>query len=194
MYAVRKAMIYVFLADGFEEIEALTPVDMLRRAGVEVKTVCIYPDRENKIVMGSHSIPVTADLSAAEANEIPDGLEMVILPGGMPGSKNLDESALVDRYLQYAAEKNLYMAAICAAPMVLGRRGLLTGKRAVCYPGFEDELKGASVTGAAVETDGKVITACGMGAAVKFGGVLVRLMKGEDEEKAMLRAILADRV
>ncbi len=186
-------MVYVFLADGFEEIEALTPVDMLRRAGVEVKTVCIYPDRENKIVMGSHGIPVAADLGADEAEKIPDGLEMVILPGGMPGAKNLDESALVDAYLRYAAEKDLYMAAICAAPFVLGRRGLLAGKKAVCYPGFEEELKGAVVTDAAVETDGKVITACGMGAAVKFGGALVRLMKGETEEKAMLSAILADR-
>ncbi|MBQ7921862.1 MAG: DJ-1/PfpI family protein [Clostridia bacterium] len=187
-------MIYVFLADGFEEIEALTPVDMLRRAGADVKTVCIYPDREDRVVMGSHKIPVTADLTAAEADEIPAELEMVILPGGMPGSKNLDESALVDKYLRYAADKGLYTAAICAAPMVLGRRGLLAGKRAVCYPGFEKELKGAVVTESAVEVDGNMITACGMGAAVKFGGALVRLMKGEDEEKAMLGAILADRV
>ena len=187
-------MIYVFLADGFEEIEALTPVDMLRRAGVPVKTVCIYPDRANRVVMGSHNIPVTADLTAAEAENIPAELAMVILPGGMPGSKNLDESALVDTYLQYASDKRLYIAAICAAPMVLGRRGLLDGKRAVCYPGFENELKGAAVTESAVEIDGTIVTACGMGAAVKFGGVLVRLMKGEDEEKAMLGAILADRV
>ena len=132
-------MIYLFLANGFEEIEALCPLDLLRRAGLEVTTVGIGGD----LIKGSHGIAVQAD--------IPDTMyrdskpEMIILPGGMPGAKNLDESRIVDSALGAAASSGGYLAAICAAPMVLGKRGYLEGKNATCFPGFEEFLTGATV-------------------------------------------------
>ncbi len=191
-------MIYTFLADGFEEVEALCPIDMLRRAGVEVTTIAVHPDAQSsdKLVIGSHGIGVMADKSYTEmaAQSVPADLEMVFLPGGMPGAKHLDGSALVDRYLRAASEKGAYMAAICAAPMVLGKRGYLSGKKAVCYPGFEEFLLGAEVQEGAVAVDGNVITGCGMGAAIAFGGVLIRMMKGAEKEAAICGAILCDRV
>ncbi len=191
-------MIYTFLADGFEEVEALCPIDMLRRAGVEVTTIAVHPDGQesSKLVTGSHGIGVMADRSYTEmaAQPVPADLEMVFLPGGMPGAKHLDASALVDRYLRAAAEKGAFMAAICAAPMVLGKRGYLEGKNAVCYPGFEEYLTGATVLTDAVAVDGNVITGCGMGAAIRFGGTLIRMMKGAEKEEAICAAILCDRV
>ncbi len=191
-------MIYTFLADGFEEVEALCPIDMLRRAGVEVTTIAVHPDAQSsdKLVTGSHGIGVMADKSYTEmaAQSVPEDLEMVFLPGGMPGAKHLDGSALVDRYLRAASDKGAFMAAICAAPMVLGKRGYLNGKKAVCYPGFEEFLTGAVVEEAAVAVDGNVITGCGMGAAIAFGGVLIRMMKGAEKEAAICGAILCDRV
>ena len=191
-------MIYTFLADGFEEIEALCPIDMLRRAGLEETTIAVHPDPQHgdRLVTGSHGIGVMADRSYTEmaAQPVPDDLEMVILPGGMPGAKHLDGSALVERYLQAADRKGAFMAAICAAPMVLGKRGYLNGKKAVCYPGFEEYLTGAEVCDTAVAVDGNVVTGCGMGAAMAFGGTLIRLMKGAEKEEAILSAILADRV
>jgi len=191
-------MIYVFLADGFEEIEALCPMDLLRRAGLEVTSIAVHPTESDPglTVYGSHGIGVQADRSYTEmaALPVPEDLEMVILPGGMPGSSHLDGASLVDRYLAAAEAKGAYMAAICAAPMVLGKRGYLKGKKAVCYPGFEEYLTGAEVVESAVVCDGKVITACGMGAAVRFGGALIRMMKGAEKEGAVLSAILADRV
>ncbi len=191
-------MIYTFLADGFEEVEALCPIDMLRRAGVEVTTIAVHPDAQSgdRLVTGSHGIGVMADRSYTEmaAQPVPSDLEMVFLPGGMPGAKHLDGSALVDRYLRAADERGAYMAAICAAPMVLGKRGYLKGKKAVCYPGFEEFLTGADVQEGAVAVDGNVITGCGMGAAIAFGGTLIRMMKGAEKEEAICGAILCDRV
>ena len=179
-------MIYMFLANGFEEIEALCPLDLLRRAGLEVTTVGIGGD----VIRGSHGITVHAD--------IPEGLysdatpEMLILPGGMPGSKNLDESRTVDVALRAAARKGAYLAAICAAPMVLGHRGLLEGKEAICYPGFEKELNGAKISDKKVVRDGNVITAAGMGVALEFGLELVKILKGEKTADALRGAVLAD--
>ena len=179
-------MIYMFLANGFEEIEALCPLDLLRRAGLEVTTVGITGDR----ICGAHGITVEAD--------IPEGLfadaspDMVILPGGMPGSKNLDESRTVDTALKAAARRGAFLAAICAAPMVLGRRGLLEGKRATCFPGFEEELRGATVVSDRVVRDGNIITAAGMGVALEFGLALVAALKGEQAADELRRAVLAD--
>ena len=179
-------MIYMFLANGFEEIEALCPLDLLRRAGLEVTTVGITGDR----ICGAHGITVEAD--------IPEGLfadaspDMVILPGGMPGSKNLDESRTVDPALKAAARRGAFLAAICAAPMVLGRRGLLEGKRATCFPGFEEELRGATVVSDRVVRDGNIITAAGMGVALEFGLALVAALKGEQAADELRRAVLAD--
>ena len=181
-------MIYMFLANGFEEVEALCPLDLLRRAGVEVTTVGIG----GETVVGAHGITVQAD--------IPDTMfrdahpEMVILPGGMPGTKHLDASRTVETALRVAASKDAYLAAICAAPMVLGKRGYLKGKRAVCFPGFEEFLLGATLPtdGSRVVTDGRVITAAGMGVALPFGLALVRALKGEAVAKDLRRAVLAD--
>ena len=181
-------MVYMFLANGFEEVEALCPLDLLRRAGVEVKTVAVgAPDLH---VTGSHGITVVADMAESEfADAAP---EMVILPGGMPGSTNLDKSAVVDAALQAAVASDGYLAAICAAPMVLGKRGYLEGKRAICFPGFEGELKGAEIAAERVVTDGKIITAAGMGVALDFGLALVAALKDQATADNLRRAVLAD--
>lgn len=179
-------MIYLFLANGFEEIEALCPLDLLRRAGLEVTTVGIGSDR----VQGSHGITVEADIpEGMYADAAPD---MVILPGGMPGARHLDESRTVDVALKAAARRGAFIAAICAAPMVLGHRGLLAGKRATCFPGFEGELEGAELAGERVVRDGNVITAAGMGVALEFGLALVAALKGEQAADELRRAVLAD--
>ncbi len=181
-------MIYVFLAEGFEEVEALTPVDILRRAGKEVVTVGVG----GKTVAGSHGIPVTADITADEA--VPgSGLEGVILPGGMPGTLNLEKSEFVSNAIHYCADKGLLLAAICAAPSVLGKAGLLKGKRAVCYDGFEKYLDGAAVGNEAVCNDGNVITACGASAALKFAIAITEYLCGKDVSENIARGILCNR-
>ena len=167
-------MIYVFLANGFEEVEALTPVDVLRRGGVDVKTVGIG----GKTVTGSHHIPVTADLSEDEVDFA--ALSGVVLPGGMPGTKNLDASETVKKALDAANEKGALIAAICAAPSVLGHNGLLFGKRATCFPGFESELTGATLCTDLAVTDGNVVTGKGAGAALPFALALLAYLKGAD--------------
>ena len=134
-------MIYMFLAEGFEEIEALCPLDLMRRAGIEVTTVGIG----GSCIRGAHGITVFADMSYTDATaRIGEDMEMVILPGGMPGTKNLDASATVSAFLAVCRVKNIPVAAICAAPMILGKRGMLRDKNAVCYPGFEEYLDGAT--------------------------------------------------
>lgn len=183
-------MVLLFLADGFEEIEALTPVDVLRRADIDVKTVAVGK-KEEKTVNGAHGIAVCADLSMNEAKEICPCPEAVVLPGGMPGAKNLDADPDVDRYVKDACERGALIGAICAAPMILGKRGILKGRRATCFPGFENTLAGAKVTGGRVEADGTVITACAMGAAEEFALALVGAMKGESAAEEMRRAIYA---
>ena len=177
-------MIAVLLADGFEEIEALTPVDMLRRAGLDVRTVAIG----SKIAVGSHKIPVICDIEAAEVNE--SELSMVILPGGMPGSLNLDASPYTDKFINAVLRNGGRLAAICAAPLVLGRRGLLSGKEAICYPGFENELKGAKIAEKSVVTDGNITTAKGMGTALAFSEELVRLLCGGERANELSAAVM----
>ncbi len=166
-------MIAILLADGFEEIEALTPLDVLRRAGLDAKTVAIG----SKIAVGSHKIPVICDLLANEVE--PNDVSMLILPGGMPGSLNLDASEITDKLISAVTKNGGRIAAICAAPLILGRRGLLEGKEATCYPGFENELKGATISEKPVITDGNVTTAKGMGVALEFALELVRVTLGE---------------
>ena len=166
-------MIIVLLTDGFEEIEALTPVDMLRRAKFDVKTVGV----NSKIAVGSHGIPVVCDISAEEVEL--DKVSMAIFPGGMPGSLNLDASPFTDKVIKAVTKNGGRLAAICAAPLVLGRRGLLNGKRATCFPGFEDELKGAIVTGEEFVTDGNITTGKGMEYSLPFAKELVRLAEGK---------------
>ena len=166
-------MIIVLLADGFEEIEALTPVDMLRRAGFEVKTVGIT----SKIAVGSHNIPVVCDAVPADINL--SDVSMAIFPGGMPGSLNLDASPYTDEVINSVLDRGGHIAAICAAPLVFGRRGLLNGKRATCFPGFESELIGATVTGEEFVTDGNITTGKGMEYSLPFAKELVRIAKSE---------------
>ena len=167
-------MIYVFLANGFEEIEALTPVDILRRAELEVRTVGVG----GKTVTGSHGITVTADIE--EKDVTTDDMEMMILPGGMPGTLNLEKSPIVTACAEYCARNEIYLAAICAAPSILGHLGILDGREAICFPGFENELKGAKLSEKHVCVDGSVITAKGMGVATQFGLTLAGLMAGKD--------------
>lgn len=184
-------MILEFLAPGFEEIEALAPADILRRAGLDIRTVAITEG--GTVVSGSHSIPVTADLTADEAAALAktEKIDMIILPGGMPGAANLDVSETVQFFLDKAVAEGAYIASICAAPMIPGKRGLLNGRRATCYPGFEQYLDGADYTGGRVETDGKFITACGMGAAVEFGLALTAILKGEQAAETIASAVFA---
>lgn len=167
-------MVVVLLAEGFEEIEALAVVDILRRGGVEVKMVSIETE---KWVCGAHGIRVEADIAAG------DGLlpetEAVILPGGGLGTENLKQSAWVEKALRQAQEKGFYLCAICAAPSVLGKYGYLKGKKAICYDGFENQLIGAEVTDRPVVTDGKVITSKGAGTAHLFAFEILKQLKGE---------------
>ena len=137
-------MIYVFLASGFEEIEALAVVDILRRAELEVQTVAVGVGE--KTVRGAHGIPVVADVTEEQAK--PEGLEMVVLPGGMPGTLNLEKSQTVQEFLQLASNNGLWIGAICAAPSILGHNGLADGKRVTCYPGFESQLTQSAYTAA----------------------------------------------
>lgn len=176
----------MFLADGFEEVEALCPLDVLRRAGLEVTTVGIGKD----VIMGAHGIAVQADIpDIMYRDSDPD---MIILPGGMPGSTNLDNSKTVDAALRAASRKGAYLCAICAAPMVLGKRGYLKGKRAICYPGFEEFLDGATVSETeTVVRDGKVITAKGMGVALDFGLELVRVLKDNETADKIKASVFA---
>lgn len=175
-------MIYVLLAEGFEEIEALTPVDMLRRAGYRVKTVGIASD----VVTGAHGISVKADLTAPEATA--DGVRMVILPGGMPGTKNLAASVFVETILKEVSARSGDLAAICAAPTVLAKYGYLKGKRATCFPGFENELSGAVYTDLPVVTDGKITTAKDMTEALAFSLSLLATLNAEDNEEKVSTA------
>ena len=166
-------MILLFLTDGFEEVEALTVVDVLRRAELPVVMVGVG----GKTVTGSHGITVTADI---QSGEIPEGeLTAVILPGG-PGTPRLEESAAVQSALDKALTAGCLIAAICAAPSVLGHRGLLSGRRATCFPGYEKECTGAVLTGKPVETDGNIITARGAGAAMDFALAITAYLCGEE--------------
>lgn len=180
-------MIYVFLAEGFEEIEALTPVDCLRRAGRQVQIVGVG----GTVIKGAHGISVTADIAAAEI-VLDSKLEMIVLPGGMPGTVNLEQSEDVKRAIEYCISENRWVAAICAAPSILGKMGLLQGKKATCYPGFEGELKGASTTRRSLVADGKIITARGPGAAMDFGLKLVEVLLSKDVRRTLAEKMVYD--
>ena len=180
-----KKYIVEFFAEGFEETEAISPLDLLRRAGIPVVTAGVG----STVVRGSHGITVTCDTLASKIS--PDEIAGVILPGGMPGTLNLEASSDVISAVKYASSKNLPVCAICAAPMILGKLGLLRGKRAVCFPGFEKYLDGATVTRARTETDGNFVTAVGMGAAVEFGLAIIRLIQGDEAAEKMRASVLA---
>lgn len=169
-------MFYCFLADGFEETEALAPIDILRRAGIPVTTVGVGGD----VIRGSHNIRVTADMHIDDF-EINEDLQGVILPGGMPGVKNLYAEERVLDAVSHCASRGLYVCAICAAPSIPGKMGLLKGKKATCFPGFEDDLLGAQFSADKVVIDGKFITAKGAGCALEFGIAIVSQVESKDE-------------
>ncbi|MBR1422377.1 MAG: DJ-1/PfpI family protein [Ruminococcus sp.] len=169
-------MVYVFLANGFEEIEALAPVDILRRSGAEVVTVGVGSDT----IVSSHKVTFKPDITSDQIT-LGAELEMIVLPGGMPGTLNLEADADVQAAIDYCAENDKYLAAICAAPSVLGHKGLLKNKKATCFPGFEKDLIGAEPTGAPVEHDGKIITARGAGVCIQFGLKLAEVLISKEK-------------
>ena len=169
------AKIYVFLADGCEEIEALTPVDLLRRSGDEVVTVSIM---EKKTIVSAHGIKIKAD-AKYEKTDFSDG-DVFFLPGGGVGTENLENHDPLRNLLLAKAGDGKHIAAICAAPRFLGALGLLQGRKAIVYPGLEERLIGADVTDVPAVTDGNITTGRGPGAAADFGFELVRVLHGED--------------
>ena len=172
-------MVYCFLAPGFEEIEALATVDILRRANIDVLTVGVGED----VIIGSHQIPVLADIREGDV-KLDSSVEAVILPGGMPGTLNLQKSESVQNAIDFAVANDKYVCAICAAPLILGHKDLLNGKKATCYPGFEEHLKGAEATGRFVEEDGRFITGKGAGVAIDFAlRIVEKLLNKEEADK-----------
>lgn len=176
-------MVYLFLADGFEIIEALAPVDMLRRAKINVQTVGVT----GKTVCSSCGVEVNADITMDEF-EYHD-VDAVVLPGGMPGTINLENSAAVQCAIDKAVEDQAFVCAICAAPSVLGHKGLLKGKEAIAFPGFEDALDGAVLSDKYVVTDGKFITAKGAGVATQFGLEIVRALTDDETAENVRKTI-----
>lgn len=168
-------MVYVFLAKGFEEVEALAPVDVLRRAGIDVKTVGVTGKR----VSGSHGISVNCDITINEA--VFDDLDGIILPGGLPGTTNLEADENVNKFIDFAAENGKVIGAICAAPMILGHKGLLRGKNAVCYTGFEKELDGAHILDRPAVSDGNIVTGWGAGGAIDFALKFLEVISESEE-------------
>lgn len=164
----------IFMANGCEEIEGLTVVDILRRAGLEITMISIS---ESTSVTGSHGITFLADAVFEDVNF--DELDGIVLPGGMPGTLKLGEHDGVVSIIKKFADENKLTAAICAAPSVLGAAGILNGKHAVCHPGFEEKLTGAVVSEDTVASDGNVITSRGMGTAIDFALAIVNYYKDE---------------
>jgi 4-methyl-5(b-hydroxyethyl)-thiazole monophosphate biosynthesis len=167
-------MVYLYLAEGFEEIEAVTIVDVLRRGEVDVKTVSIGA----KMLAGAHGIQLEADLVIDEADT--EDCEMIVFPGGMPGTLNLKKDKRVtDVITAFASDSEKTVAAICAAPMILGGLGILKGKKATIYPGMEDGLTGAEPCTDTVVKDGNIITSRAPGTAMEFALELITVLKGK---------------
>ena len=175
------------MAEGFEEVEAMFPLDIMRRGGLPVATVSVTGDLT---VTGAHGVPVVADTLIELLSD--EEIEMIVLPGGLPGATNLDAHEGLDKLIHYFAAAGKPMAAICAAPMVYGKRGLLKGKRATCYPGFDSYLEGAEYTGNMVEIVDNFILGKGPGAASEFGFAILKKYAGEEKmlevKKSMLLA------
>lgn len=176
-------MIYVFLAEGFEEIEALATVDVLRRAELPVQTVGVGGDW----ICGSHGMRIQTDIREEDV-ELAKA-QVIVLPGGMPGTRNLEASADVQRALDYMTENDRCIAAICAAPSILGHRGQLNGKRATCFPGFEKDCAGAVMLDEPAVADGRIITGKGAGAAIDFALTIVEQLKGRSVSDALRAAM-----
>lgn len=169
-------MVCVLLAEGFEEIEALCPIDLLRRGGIDAVGVYIG---DSPYVRGARGIVTEAQISIDEAIEKFDSIEMLILPGGMPGADNLENDERVISLITNAEKAHKYIAAICAAPKILGKLKLLSGRKAVCYPGYESDLYGCVIPKSRVCTDGLIVTAMSMYDAYEFGITLLSLLRGK---------------
>lgn len=176
-------MFYVFLADGFEETEALATLDVMRRAKLDVLTVGVT----GEMVTSSHKVTVKADITPDKISL--DNIEGVVLPGGMPGTLNLEKADCVINAVKYCYDNDKFVAAICAAPSILGHLGMLKGRKATCFPGFETELEGAEFTAAHTETDGNVITAKGAGCAVEFGHAIVSAALSKETADSVIEAM-----
>ena len=164
----------VHLAEGFEEIEAVSIIDVLRRANIETLVVSVT---NNKAVTGTHGIQITADVLFEEVDY--SAVDMIVLPGGLPGSNNLKNHSGLGKQILDFHKNGKPLGAICAAPLVFGNLGILKNQKATCYPGFENQLHGAEVTGAEVETSGKIITGKGAGVAIQFALKIVESLKGK---------------
>lgn len=171
------AKVFQFMANGFEDIEALIPVDVLRRGGVDIKTVSIY---DTNIVESAHGVQMVTDLTFEEAEPMLKDADLLMLPGGMPGATNLNEHVGLKKALVAQAEAGKMVSAICAAPLVLGGLGILKGKRATCYPGFEQTLEGAEYTEDLWTIDGNIITGEGPAAALPYAYSLLALLVSEE--------------
>lgn len=180
--------VYIFLADGFEDIEGLTVVDLMRRAQIDIKTVSIKATKE---VMTSHGIPLLTDMVFTEADF--SDADMLVLPGGMPGTRYLGEYKPLTELLTEFYNKGGKVAAICAAPSVLGGLGFLKGRKAVCYPGFEEMLTGADVCMDSVAEDGNVTTSRGLGTAIDFALSLIGQLEGTEKADAIAKSIVYSR-
>lgn len=177
--------VLIFLAEGCEEIEALTVVDLLRRAKVDISCVSISDSIE---VTGSHAIKIIADTTIDKADF--ENADMLVLPGGMPGTLNLEACSPLMAQVKSFDEKGKYIAAICAAPTVFGRAGLLVGKKACCYPGKEDDLKGAEVSFDSVCVDKNIITSRGMGTAIDFALKLIEILVDKNTADTLSKGIV----
>ncbi len=177
-------MIAVFLANGFEEVEALTPVDFLRRLELDVKTVGVG----GNVIRGSHHISVVCDMTA-DALSFED-LSGIVLPGGMPGTLNLEKDETVLKAIRYGFQKELLVGAICAAPSILGHMGLLKGRKATCFTGFEGELEGATVLSDPVVVDRNLVTSRGAGTASQFAFALGEKLTSKERVSLLKDGIL----
>ncbi|HJA92042.1 MAG TPA: DJ-1/PfpI family protein [Candidatus Eisenbergiella merdipullorum] len=178
----------VFFAEGYEEIEALTVVDLARRAGIEVDMISVENEAE---VKGSHGITVKMDRGLSETDF--SGLDMLVLPGGKKGTQGLESCGTLMEQLDAFYEAGRPVAAICAAPSIFGHRGYLKGRRATSYPSFEDQLDGARITHGAAETDGNVITGRGMGCSIPFALAVVEYLAGKEEADRVAGSVVYER-
>ncbi|MBQ7039763.1 MAG: DJ-1/PfpI family protein [Clostridia bacterium] len=176
-------MVYTLLAEGFEEIEALTVVDILRRAGISVNTVSVTGE---KIVIGGHGIGVETDILIDDA----DVSDMLFLPGGMPGVTNLENTPAVKELILNYKKSGKYISAICAAPSILGKMNLLCGRKAACYPGFEEYLNGAEVLYEPVVKDGNILTSRGAGTAAELAFTVVEILKDKETATKLRKGMI----
>ena len=179
--------VYVFLADGFEEVEGLTVVDLLRRAEIEVCTVSITGE---KLIHGAHEIDVIADKLFEECDY--ENADMLVLPGGMPGTLHLKEYEPLEVLLKRTYQEEKYIAAICAAPSILGNLGMLQGRNATSYPTVVQELSGANISTDEVVMDGHIITSRGLGTAIAFSLTLIEILQGTEVSRQIAKATLYD--